>query len=150
MASSKAIDLNLNPDERTLQQFGFIALVAFGLLAACAYYEAWMFSFGLGALRVPVAGALGGVAVLSGLFSAVAPKANKPLFLGLTIVTYPIGLVMSYVVLGILFFGVFAPIGALLRATGTDPMQRSLKSGEPSYWSEARARRSKESYFRQF
>lgn len=150
MASSKAIEINWNPDERTLKQFGFIALAAFGLLAACAYFEVWMFSFGLGTARVAVAGGFGALALLSGLFSAALPKANKPLFLALTLITYPIGFVMSYVVLGILFFGVFAPIGALLRATGSDPMQRSLQNGERSYWSEARARRSKESYFRQF
>ena len=80
MASSKPLDINLDPDERTLRQFGFIALVAFGLLATCAYFEVWMFSFGLGALRVPVASALGAIALLSGLFSAAVPKANKPLF----------------------------------------------------------------------
>lgn len=148
--SSKMLQLNLSPDERTLKQFGFIALGAFGLLAANAFFETWMFSSGLGAARVPVAYALAGIAGLSSLFSLLWPKANKPLFLGLTLVSYPIGLVMSYVILGVLFFGIFAPIGGLLRATGADPMQRGLRKGERSYWSSTRANRTKESYFRQF
>jgi hypothetical protein len=148
--ASKLVHLNLSPDDRTLRQFGFIALGAFGLLAVCAFYEAWMFSFGLGERRELVAYALGGLGLLSGLLSLAWPKGNKPLFLGLTIVTYPIGIVMSYVILGALFFGVFAPIGALLRAAGNDPMQRRLRSDASSYWSSARADRSKASYFRQF
>jgi hypothetical protein len=148
--STKMLQLNLSPDERTLKQFGFIALGAFGLLAVCAFYETWMFSFGLGALRSPVATALAGVGAASGLLSLVWPKANKALFLGLTVVSYPIGLVMSYVILGVLFFGIFAPIGGLLRLAGADPMQRALRKDERSYWSSTRPNRSKESYFRQF
>jgi len=148
--SSKMLQLNLSPDERTLKQFGFIALGAFGLLAASAFYETWMFSFGLGASRTLVAALLAGVGVLSGLMSLAWPKGNKALFLGLTVISYPIGLVMSYVILGLLFFGIFAPIGRLLRMAGADPMQRALRKDEPSYWSNARAKRSKDSYFRQF
>ena len=148
--SSKLIDLNFNPDERMLRQFGFIALGGFGLLALCAFYEKLVFSFGLGAARVPVAAGLGAVAALSLLFSLVYPKANRPIFVLLSVVTFPIGLVMSYVIMGTLFFGIFAPVSALLRMTGTDPMQRKLDKSQTSYWSDARTGRSKQSYFRQF
>lgn len=148
--SSKMLQLNLKPDERTLKQFGFIALGAFGLLALCAFYETWMFSFGLGAARGPVVAALAATGVLSGLLSLAWPKGNKALFLGLTLISYPIGLVMSYVILGVLFFAIFAPIGRLLRIAGVDPMQRGLRKDERSYWSSARPKRDKDSYFRQF
>ena len=52
---SGMIDLNLNPDAKTLRQFGFIALGGFGLLAALAYTESFIFSFGLGGSRLTVA-----------------------------------------------------------------------------------------------
>jgi MFS family permease len=148
--SSKLLDINLNPDERTLRQFGFIALGGFGLLAVCAFYEKWMFAFGLGEARSSVAIALAAVAGVAALFSLVYPKANKVIYVGITILAYPIGFVLSYVIMGVLFFGIFAPIGALLRMSGVDPMQRALEKAKQSYWSEARAARSKESYFRQF
>jgi hypothetical protein len=61
---SKLVELDLNPNDRTLRQFGLIAVVGFGLLAACAYYETWMFAFGLGDARLTVAGTLAGVGVL--------------------------------------------------------------------------------------
>ena len=41
-SSSKLLDLNLNPDERTLKQFGFIALGGFGLeLADLESFRTW-------------------------------------------------------------------------------------------------------------
>ena len=36
---SKLVEIDFNPDARTLRQFGVIALVGFGALAALAYYE---------------------------------------------------------------------------------------------------------------
>jgi MFS family permease len=149
-SSSKLLDLNLNPDERTLKQFGFIALGGFGLLAACAFFEKFMFAFGLGAARQPVAITLAALALVAALFSLIAPKANKFIYVGITVLAFPIGFVMSYVIMGTLFFLIFAPVGAMLRVAGTDPMQRALRKDDKSYWSEARPQRSKESYFRQF
>ena len=148
--TTRLLELNLSPDERTLKQFGFIALIAFGLLAACAFYERWMFSFGLGSARTAVAVALAAVGVLAGLSSLVHPKANRVVYVGLSVLAYPIGLVLSYVIMGTLFFAIFAPTGALLRLGGKDPMQRGFRRDQASYWTPARPRRSKESYFRQF
>lgn len=148
--TTKLLDLNFSPDERTLRQFGFIALVGFGSLAACAFYERFLFAFGLGSARTIVAVVLAGLGVLAALASLVRPKANRIIYIGISLLAYPIGLVVSYLILGALFFGVFAPMGALLRLCGKDPMQRAFRRDQPSYWTEARPRRGKESYFRQF
>ena len=105
---ANAIEVNLQPDERTLRQFGFIALIGFGLIAGLAWHEVLVFSFGLGAAREPVAYGFGAVAVGSLLLSLVYPKANLPLYLGMTILTYPIGFVLSYLVLGTIFYLIIA------------------------------------------
>ena len=81
---SKLIDLDLRPDTETLRQFGWIALVGFGFLAVIAWFEWLIFAFGLGAARPFVAGAFGGLAVLSVLFSLVFPRANLPIYVGLS------------------------------------------------------------------
>ena len=147
---ANTIELNLHPDERTLRQFGFIALVGFGFVAAIAWYEVLIFSFGLGAAREPVAYGFAGLAAVSLFFSLVVPKANLPVYLGITILTYPIGFVLSYVILAILFYGIIAPIGLLLRAFGSDPMERRILPDADSYWHDAPAGRSRSSYFKQF
>ena len=46
------MELNLNPDARTLRQFGVIALFGFGLLGGAAYFQRAMFS-GLGDAHAP-------------------------------------------------------------------------------------------------
>ena len=57
---SKLVEINFNPDTKTLRQFGVIASVGFGVLAALAFYERLIFSFGLGAARMPVVRELAG------------------------------------------------------------------------------------------
>ena len=147
---ANTIELNLRPDERTLRQFGFIALFGFGFVAAIAWYEVLIFSFGLGAAREPVAYGFAGVAAVSLVLSLVYPRANLPVYLALTLLTYPIGFVLSYLILGTLFYGVIAPIGLVMRAFGSDPMQRRIQPDAESYWQDAPARRNRASYFRQF
>jgi hypothetical protein len=147
---AKLVELDLNPDDRTLRQFGFIALFGFGALSACAHYEAWIFAFGLGSARVAVSAAFAGLALLSLLLGLVYPRANRAIFVGTAVLAYPIGFVLSYAIMGVLFFGIIAPIGATLRLLGKDPLPRGYDDAAGSYWSEARASRGKRSYFRQF
>src|SRR5688500_10865965 len=116
------IKLDLDPSPHTLRQFGFIALGFFALLAALAHFELLLFSGGLGAARDTVAVVLLAVGGASALFSLLAPRANRVLFVALTLVGHPIGFVVSHVLLALLFFGLFAPLGALLRALGKNQL----------------------------
>ncbi len=147
---SKMIEIDWHPDERTLRQFGLIALFGFSFLAALAWWERLIFSFGLGEARPIVAGVFATLAGLSALFSLVAPRANLPIYLGLTILSYPIGFVLSYVIMGFLFFAMITPLGLLMRLVGYDPLHRRFEPDATSYWTDPRPRRGKESYFRQF
>jgi hypothetical protein len=147
---SRVLELNLNPNERTLRQFGFVAFVAFAALAWCAWNEVYMFRRGLGVLRGPVALTLLDAGIAAALCSMIRPSANRWPYRVLSVASYPVGLVVSYVVLAVLFFAVFAPIGMLLRRLGRDPLQRGFDPNAPSYWSKAPPRRDRASYFRQF
>jgi hypothetical protein len=147
---SKMIEIDWRPDDRTLRHFGFIALFGFSFLAAIAWFEVLVFSFGLGTWRAPVAVGFAALAAVCALFSLIAPRANWPIYLGLTILAYPIGFVLSYVIMGFLFFGMITPLGLFFRLIGKDPLNRHFDPAAETYWSEPRPRRSKESYFRQF
>ena len=119
---SKMIEIDWRPDAKTLRHFGWIAFFGFGFLATIAWYERFIFAFGLGDARPIVAGVFGGLAVLSALFSLVFPKANLPI----------------------------TPVGLLFRVIGRDPMHRRFEPAAATYWADPRPRRGKESYFRQF
>ena len=144
------IQIDLRPDTRTLRQFGWIALVGFGLLAMLAANEWLIFSFGLGSWKQTVVAGLAVLAALAAFFSIVYPKANLPIYLGLTILAYPIGFVLSYVIMGTIFYLLLAPVGIFFRITGRDPMMRRFEPKTESYWVDSRPARPRESYFRQF
>lgn len=147
---SQMVELNLRPDARTLRQFGWIALGGFGLLALLAW-NGWLVFAHLGeATRASVALALAALAGVSAFFSLVYPKANLPIYLGLTIAAFPIGFVLSYVIMGTLFYVVIAPVGLLMRLFGHDPMDRRFRPEAKSYWLDARPPRARDSYFKQF
>lgn len=147
---SKMIELNLRPDAKTLRQFGFIALVGFGFLAAIAWYEVLIFAFGLGDARPIVAGTFAALAGLSLVLSLVYPRANLPIYLGLTILAFPIGFVLSYVIMGTLFYLLITPVGLIMKVLGRDPLMRRFDPDAETYWVAARADRGKEAYFKQF
>jgi hypothetical protein len=147
---SKLVEINFRPGERTLRQFGWIALGGFGLLALCAWQGWLVFRHGLGAWRDAVTLALAGLGLLSAAFSLVFPRANAALFIGLSVVAFPIGFVLSYVIMATLFYVVIAPVGFVMRLFGMDPMDRRFLPGAPTYWLDARPPRAKADYFKQF
>ena len=145
------VGFTLKPSRRALRQFGLAALVGFGLLAFVAWREKGIFAFGLGAAREPVAVALMALGVLSALFALAFPRGNWPLFVALTLITFPIGFVMSYVVMGVLFFVVFGAVALIMRLLGRDPLRRAYDRAAPSYWTDRPSgARPRDSYFRQF
>ena len=147
---SKLIEIDLKPSKSTLRQFGWIALVGFGVLGALAWFELFIFSFGLGQARETVAMSFWGLAALATLFSLVFPSGNLPIYLGLTVVAFPIGFVLSYVIMGTLFYLLITPVGLFFKITGRDAMHRRFDPEAQTYWFQARAQRPREHYFKQF
>jgi hypothetical protein len=147
---SRLVEIDFNPDTKTLRQFGFIAFVGFGALAALAYYEKLVFAFGLGDARLAVAASLAALGLLALVLGLLAPRANRLLYVGLSLLAFPIGFVLSYVIMGALYFLIIGPIAVALRLAGRDPMRRARDPQAASYWTPARPPRDKESYFHQY
>jgi hypothetical protein len=143
------VDLQLDPPRARLRNFGFVALVAFGLLALLAVRGMAVFSH-LADARVPVAIALAALGVLSAIFALAYPPANRPLYVALSLVSFPIGLVLSYVLMAVLFFVIFGVVAVIMRVLGRDPLHRAYDLQAATYWSTPRRSRGSESYFRQF
>ena len=145
------IDVDLKPDRKKLKQFGFIALLFFGILGWWALSKGRLLGFGLGDASTAVGWSLIGLAAVSGLLSIVAPSGNLALYLVLTYVTLPIGFVASYVLLGSIFYLLITPFGLFFRLVGRDPLNLKLDPEAETYWT----RRSMEKvdvgrYFKQY
>jgi len=129
------VSLQLQPSDQKLRQFGWIAAVAFPVLA-----------YVLGRAEL----LLLALAAASLVFSLLWPRGNKPLFVAMSLVSYPIGFVISHVALAVLFFGILTPVGLLFRLLGRDPLARRFEPGRPSYWIDLPKITSKKDYFKQF
>lgn len=147
---AQMIEMNWKPDAKTLRNFGLIAVFGFGFVATIAHFEWLIFAMGLGAAKPYVVNAFIGLAAYSGVMALVFPKANQPVYIGLAILSYPIGFVLSYVIMGTLYFLIITPTGLVMRLIGHDPLDRKIEPERESYWHDCRAPRPKEHYFRQF
>jgi hypothetical protein len=108
---------------------------AFGIVfaVACAVLAAWPLASGQ-PVRLWAA-----VASLAFLATAL----TMPALLGpLNRLWVKLGVLMSRivspVVLGLMFYGVFVPMGLVFRVLGKDPLRRTLDPAAPSYWIDRR------------
>ncbi|MGC4003407.1 MAG: SxtJ family membrane protein [Pirellulales bacterium] len=136
------LKLNTNPGDRELRQFAAIWFPAMcAVFAALAYFRwdapnvAW--GFGIAAVVVAVVGSM-------------FPKAIAPLFVVLMIVTFPIGFVVSHILVGALFFLLITPLGWALRLFGHDPLALRRDGTSETYWLPHRQRKDLSSYFKQY
>ena len=93
--------------------------------------------------------ALGALGILIGILGATKPRAVAPLFTGLMMLTYPIGWLVSRIVLVLLFYGMFTPMAILFRLIGRDALMRRRRPDQPSYWGTKPDTTDVRRYFRQ-
>ena len=132
------ITASLNPSERQLRQFGLVSLFALAGIT-------WLWG---GAFRTILI-ALGIGAVLA-LLAHLAPKVIKPVFVLVTLVTLPIGLVIGEVLLFVIYALLFVPTAIAFRLIGRDALQRTLEHRKPSYWESKRRITDINRYFQQY
>ncbi len=133
------IEINKNPSPRELRLFGIAFVVFFAALGAVLY---WQVNATAGKVAWTSA------AVVAPLFAFVPPL-RRPIYLGWTYLTFPIGWTLTQVLLGSVFYLVVVPVGFLMRLCGRDPLHRGM-TGEDSYWTPRAAAASKSRYFKQF
>lgn len=115
-----------DPTRAELRQFATIWLpLALMVVAGASLYRtgSWRLAFQL--LPVALASLVTGI---------IAPARMRPVFLGLLAVTYPIGWVVSRLVLVMVYWLVMTPIGVLLRLTGHDALWLRHDPSTQSFW----------------
>ena len=134
------IEIQWNPERKQLRQFAGIWFPAF-----CALIG-WIIGKKTGHWEVVEVGwAICGVLALAGL---IYPAAIRPVFVGLILLTFPIGWVVSHLLLGAIFYLLVTPIGLVLRMTGHDPLHLKPPTGD-SLWKTPVGKTDPASYLRQ-
>ena len=142
----KLIDINRDPTNRQLRQFGVTALIFLPLIGWVATGKPRTGE----AVNFPLLGSLAAAGLLLAVLGFLKPKLLQPLFVGASLLTLPIGLVVGEAVLLVIFFGLFAPMGLLFRLIGRDALQRRLDRGAKTYWQRKRQPASAARYYQQF
>jgi hypothetical protein len=132
------VHINWKPATRQLRQFGWVSLILLPFVA-------WLWG-----ATLFVIGIFAGIGVLLALLGAFAPRALKPVFLGLSLIFLPIGLVVGEILMLLVFLLVFLPIGLVFRLLGRDRLQLKLDRNRESYWQPKNLPSQTERYFRQY
>jgi ABC-type uncharacterized transport system permease subunit len=133
------IRIERNPTNRQLLVFGAAWLVFFALWGGASQVRGHPFA----------AKALWVAAVVIPLLGAASRKALRVAYVAMSYATYPIGYVVSHVLLAVVYFLVLTPIGLAMRLLGNDPLSRKFDPGAGSYWKARPKAKPVESYFNQ-
>jgi hypothetical protein len=133
--------MDRDPGRRELAVFAAVLPLTFALLGFIVGHR-----FGFTAARngLWVAGV-----VLTAAYFAV-PRLRRPLYIGMSAAVYPIGWLLSHVILLSVFLLVVTPMAVLLRMLGRDPLERRFDPAVPTYWVPHHSPSDVRQYFKQF
>jgi ABC-type uncharacterized transport system permease subunit len=136
------VTINRDPSPSQLRQFGFVWLGFMTLFGGLAWFR----------LESPTTALILWVmAVVVPVVGWLVPRFMRLVFVGMSIAAWPIGFVVSHVVLALVYYLVLTPIGLVMRALGYDPMSRRIDRDGGSRWVErAPDQGGPGRYFRQF
>ena len=135
------ITIDRNPNARALRQFSAAWLIFFSAFGAHQYFVR-------GHHRVGIASII--AALIFGILGLAKPAAVRWLFITSTTLAFPIGWLLSQIMLALMFYLVLTPIALIFRLTGRDVLQRKFDPTRKSYWLPKQTPRDVRSYFRQY
>lgn len=136
------IEINWHPSRKDLRNFAIIALIVSILISFLLYLLK-----GLAIQWVAIIITIGFIIFLS---SFISLKLIRFIYLGLTLVTLPVGWVVSFLLLAAFYFLLITPLGLFFRLIGRDTLYRKFDPKAKSYWLTHRSPDSSERYFHQF
>ena len=141
------VRMNWDPSDRQLRQFGFIGLAAFPAIgwffSGRPSPSSWIAEPSTIMISFAVLG------LIAGLLAWLRPKLLKFVFIAMTLAAFPIGLVLSEIIILLIYITLFVPVALLFRCIGRDALHRQLDRGAKTYWTPKETPKDAESYFRQ-
>jgi hypothetical protein len=134
------LEIPRDPPRRHLALFG-------ALLGPFFAMAGWLCLRHFGAAAAYAVWAAGGALWL--VFAAV-PGSRRPIWVGWMTAVFPIGWIVSHVLVVAFYYLVLTPIALLLRLLGRDTLRRRRGAARESYWVERGPREGTGRYFRQY
>ncbi len=108
---------------KEVRKFGYLFAVVFSIIAAYTLYRGsshWPWFLG--------------AAILFLIAGIAAYPALRPVYVGWMKFAFVLGWINTRILLGLMFFLVFTPIGLVLRLMGKDLLDRKIDRSAKSYW----------------
>lgn len=135
------VDINWNPSRRELKVF---SLLLIGFFAVVAALTRWKGS------SAETAWLIAGSGTIVGIAGVLAPPFIRIVYLVWMTAVFPIGFIVSNVVLILVFYGVVWPIGIMSRLAGRNALQLGFDRQARSYWNVRPPVKDARRYFRQY
>ena len=135
------VDINWNPPPKELRVFAVLQFVFFLIVAGVVYRR----SEAAGAATALIA-ATAAVAVVG----LVKPTWLRVMYVVWMAAVFPIGWLVSHLLMAMVFYLVVTPIGLMMRMLGRDPMHRKADPDAETYWQPRTPSPGTKRYFRQF
>jgi len=87
------------------------------------------------------------ITVFFGTLGLLAPAALRPIEKGWIKLGELMGMVVTPIVMGVMFFGIITPIGLLMRAIGKDLLDQKIDKGVTTHWKKTEPITDKSRYF---
>lgn len=141
------IEIDWHPGSDKLRQFGWYCLIGFSAIGAIIAWRNDAFA-GSGTWLPSIC--LWMLALIAWLVGLLAPQWLRPLYIILTLITFPVGLALSNLVLALIFIFCFVPFALWFRLIKRDELHLNWNKRDQSFWLDASPPGSSASYYRPF
>ncbi len=135
------IDINWKPSRNELRFFAGLQLVFFAIVACLLYMR-----FGWTTPAVVILP----ISALLAIVGAIWPAVLNPMYVIWMAAAFPIGWVVSHLLMAMIFYLLVTPVGLIMRLLGRDPLDSKFDKNANSYWKQRETRDSMDRYFRQY
>lgn len=133
------VQINWKPDSTELRKFGVSMIVGFAIIGGVLYWRD----------RTSIAYGCFVFGAISGLLGLTGTRVALPIYIAWMSVAYVMGNIVSRLLLALLYYGMFTPMGLAMRLGGRDSLR--LKRPEMStYWIDIPESPREKHYERQF
>lgn len=135
------VSLNLKPKKKILTDFGDIALAMLTVLGLLFMWLGKIQTRGLVIFCI--------VGLVLYVASRISTALIKPVYLTLIVVTFPIGWVISHLMMAIFYYGVITPVALFFKLKKRDVLYRTYDPKAETYWFPYAKKRTLKDYFNQ-
>ena len=136
------VGINWNPDRKTLGVFRLASVIATLIIATTL--------FTVKGVPLKWCVVVAGAGVLIWLSGLVSLQLTRSIYVAMTVITLPIGFVVSFVLMAVFYYGLLTPVGLIFRLIGRDVLCRRFDPNATSYWVDHRKATDTKRYFQRF